>query len=961
MYTAKQGYTVINDTLKNPIPFGSGTKNYEVALQYSYGYDIDVCVKYSLSWTNGKSTDNVILTFADRDSYVVDEQYVYYTKPISGTGTLKIFTGVEFVNTKDSAYYGESLTINILEVKTYKAELDSNKINSFYTTSHKLFVANSLASEGWLKAKNSSLINLDAHVMVYNYRYDINHGITYPEYKGAYKKEYVVNNSVKTVTNAVNTGGNRYYAGIGFYIITKDKPVSVTGYAYGSWQGEFQADNNIRFNYSEGWVNASDNKSSNVSSSYIGEGPNRVNKYTYKIPANSTAFIQMVDSIEITTVAAFDVANIPTTKVNVSLNDVSFENSKIVSAEISTSSTYTATNDYSKPNFTVFNSSLFNGDMFNISKSSTQTFNSHITITNNTEQIKNVSVSYKLRYYASNGSTSSDSSGDSLSSNYWYRYVGESSSLANTSVLNNTINGINPYSSVQLVLNYTVTDALYSVLSGEYDLWLEIVPTITETSSSNTLVGVETNVDENIVEFSIKNNSNKVVSISSVTGTIYNYTESYTNLATQPNDWLSNYWQYCYLSDGKYVNYTSATFDANNCYRDDSYFSSSNYSISGLSLELQPNEVKTFDTKTYVDIKNLSIALSAVVTAQTPQEIALINQAEQNLLDYSTMQNGSIADATGLSFSSANRVKTGFIYLTAGVYQVSSRNGVKPHYYAHKYSQENEASHIEYIRTRIITTGDLNQGIFIIDEDCYFKTVFVPSDSSGTTILDLTNMYQYQPTLIKLNNYLDYAEFENGSYAKATGADYTATNRVRIELLRLSAGTYYFGSTELKTNTLHRYESDDESTYIGYTSLNLVDNIGLKSTTFTLTEDCYVRFAIMPVDETAITDLSVENVANYIPFLIKLQDVNENDTALINYSASCYYVRFNGIYTGSNPNIITKNGWNYYIGVVQPNQILNIEGVGITNFEKIEVKNNMYSDTDMIWTDVLTEFNNYFK
>ena len=77
-YLAKQENVIINDTSTTPIAFGLGGRSSEVSIQYSYSYDFDIRIQYSLSWSNGKSTDNVILRFADRDSFIVDNNYIYY-------------------------------------------------------------------------------------------------------------------------------------------------------------------------------------------------------------------------------------------------------------------------------------------------------------------------------------------------------------------------------------------------------------------------------------------------------------------------------------------------------------------------------------------------------------------------------------------------------------------------------------------------------------------------------------------------------------------------------------------------------------------------------------------------------------------------------------------------------------------------------------------------------------------
>ena len=115
-YLGNQQIHLINDTEKNPISFGEGSHNFEIALQYSVDYDFDVRIQYALSWSGGASSDNVILNFANKDNVINDDKYIYLAKSVAaGSGKLTLINGVEFVNPKDSSYDGKNLTITILD------------------------------------------------------------------------------------------------------------------------------------------------------------------------------------------------------------------------------------------------------------------------------------------------------------------------------------------------------------------------------------------------------------------------------------------------------------------------------------------------------------------------------------------------------------------------------------------------------------------------------------------------------------------------------------------------------------------------------------------------------------------------------------------------------------------------------------------------------------------------------
>jgi hypothetical protein len=84
----------------------------------------------------------------------------------------------------------------------------------------------------------------------------------------------------------------------------------------------------------------------------------------------------------------------------------------------------------------------------------------------------------------------------------------------------------------------------------------------------------------------------------------------------------------------------------------------------------------------------------------------------------------------------------------------------------------------------------------------------------------------------------------------------------------------------------------------------------------------------------------------------------------VNSSAKSYYVRFTGIYAGSNSSIETSGGYNYFIGIIRPNQILTtpLSSVGTVSF--IEATSTYSNAVLSSWNAVdavLSAYNNYFR
>lgn len=591
-YMAIQEHVVINDTDSNPITFSDISNITDVAIEYSYGYDFDIRIKYSLIWLAGStntalSTNNVILNFPNRDSFIVDDSYIYYKDTIpAGCDRLKIISSVDFIDVYDITYIGHTLKIKIDEVKITKS-------STAYTDANPLFLASSVASTAWMKYKNSSDIT-GAYVIMYNKHTNYDTGVAYPGNSTAYNRAVGTGN---IVDSSKWIGGNRAYGGMGIYIITGDTPFMLKATVTGAWLDDdnnselFVFVNNIKMNYSNGWKVAS-RHSSNVFD---------VCEYQYIIPANSAVYLEIIDSIEITSAANLDQSDYTNFRIATSLyiNNSTFLYSSaftngVASGTISqaTDMVYAPAETYTKSNITIINTTKYNSALYNVYRGGQQEYRGHVTLINNTSNKMKVTLNFSINYFISNGQnllfTGSSGSYTYASSfnnpSLWYREDKNASSgfgvnvnaehftlLGNTAILNTYIA---PFSAVNVLESYSVS--LHSVIEAQYnnyDTWSELEPTITSnnttTETSNKIL-VDTTISRSPTRttliVSVKNNTSETLSITNVPYTISERIANYSPLSVKPSDWESNYWEYYYYSSGSYIRNNSKTWAASTYY-----------------------------------------------------------------------------------------------------------------------------------------------------------------------------------------------------------------------------------------------------------------------------------------------------------------------------------------------------------------------------------------------------------
>ncbi len=650
-YATNQQYSIINDTVNNPIPFGSGAHNYEVAIKYSFGYDFDIRIRYSLEWSGGNNNDtnNVILNYANRDGYIVDNQYIYYKDTISaGNDTLMLFTGVDFIDSSDESYIGASLTINIDEVRIYKK-------SDTYNESHSLYV-DTEAGRAWIQYKNSSSIN-GAYVLIYNKRSEQNYYVSHPGLESAYYKSLSATNVVESYRWA---GGNKYYGGLSAYIITGNQPITLSTSIVGTWRyltspSQAVSENNIKYNYSSDWI----------FDSYQSNGVFENRHYKYTIPRNSAVYVEFIDSIEITCRTPSNIENFNDYAVSTSFilngnqyTDDNFNNG-ICETTISTAGTFSGTTNYSQPSIDVINTSTYQPGLYDITLGvvgGSQTFDTNISLTNNTaNKIRVSSVTFQLKYTLSNAQHHTSSSDEfNNAENQWCR---KENQIAISLSAENINNYIAPYTTINIKSSFSTSlaDEIVNTYLGRYDAWVELVitninyTTVADTVTTNSL-SVEASAEQTssgtTITYNVKNKSNEVISNVSANISLAQLEPSYDRQSTQPSDWMSSFWKYYYLNNGEYVQVQSNVWSASYQYYSLSYISrnisitnptlyngfvQNNNTFTSTSLSLQPNETAKIVSFNISNTDNELVLTGSAngQSAMTSTQIDIVNEGTE--------------------------------------------------------------------------------------------------------------------------------------------------------------------------------------------------------------------------------------------------------------------------------------------------------------------------------------------
>ena len=546
---------------------------------------------------------------------------------------------------------------------------------------------NSIAGNTWIAHK---VVDLDykltkdeaavARVITYNYRYNVANGLAYPNPEGAYRRlaSAETNNSL-TTENTKWIGGNRGYAGIGVYIVTGSVPVEIKARVTGIWkntdddttESDLAFENNIKYNYSydyalaAGWKHDSWDPTSKLFETCY---------YDKIVPANTTCYIEVVDSIEITSVSfpseAYTGKKVVTNSIVI--NGTTFTGK--ISCKTIANVSSPATTNYIKSNITKVNTSKYANLL--VDTTGQQTFNTSISLVNNTANYQTISnIGYQLRYRLSNGNgtfmfdTDSDSTADTrpeellgsdaypntetgikslfnnTSSVYYSIYesidfVVDSKTYAQVGEGKSAVN-IAPYTSINILTSVSVSGANLAELCKEwntnynYDIFVELVPSF-ENTSRNAIadISVEAEVNGTTVDFYLKNNTDKTLTDVNAMVYAYTYSETWSTVASQPSDWAYAYWKYYKSEGGQRFDSLPTTYPSGvkSLSLTKTYLLNNKY-VSDTAVTLLPNEAKKVKTITKDVSKGLFIfETSTAANIRSSSVPILVNAGTNNAM-----------------------------------------------------------------------------------------------------------------------------------------------------------------------------------------------------------------------------------------------------------------------------------------------------------------------------------------
>ena len=145
-------------------------------------------------------------------------------------------------------------------------------------------------------------------------------------------------------------------------------------------------------------------------------------------------------------------------------------------------------------------------------------------------------------------------------------------------------------------------------------------------------------------------------------------------------------------------------------------------------------------------------------------------------------------------------------------------------------------------------------------------TIYGDSVQNGTPTPD--NPIEVESVGEKTKNLFDVSKSENGTLDSGNGTDLGTDkypNRCRSGFIFLTAGSYVVSFNELVStgNYIHTYYSNNASSWIERLVFSKIGSVSR----FTLTNDCYVRFTIQPINTNSDLVLNTETLKNYQPQL----------------------------------------------------------------------------------------------
>lgn len=333
--------------------YSPGSYNNQLSINYGFRENYDLIIRFSATYSNtSHKANDFSLNFANRDMWLVDmgssnglkiengqtvtdstqlyynltsssnkiEGVMYYMGKLTGSGTMPIISGVNFYSSSNNSfnYVGDTLTVKLTPEYVKSDNSNYNAGHTFNVTKDG-FVPNVSIFNSWTSFMDDTYKTAgNAQYLIYNgYVYDKTNSkdmsLQYPKDDSVIKSDdsglvnpeaasptYANTSYRYTVTDGARsyealTAGNRYYGGLGVYVIpniqaTTNKLITVGITIRYVWQKDGQI----------AGFSPSGIVSLKTSSDITTITKNATNYYYYKAQITSPTYINVLDYIMLT-------------------------------------------------------------------------------------------------------------------------------------------------------------------------------------------------------------------------------------------------------------------------------------------------------------------------------------------------------------------------------------------------------------------------------------------------------------------------------------------------------------------------------------------------------------------------------------------------------------------------------------------------------------------------------------
>ncbi|MBQ7798217.1 MAG: hypothetical protein IJ371_03755 [Clostridia bacterium] len=543
--------------------YSPGVVNNQLTIDYGFRQEQDLMIEFTVTYSNTTHIANDFsINFANRDDWVVDmgttndwipggeattyynltsssytfSGVMYYMGTKTGSGTMPIISGVTFYTSPNNSYNymlsGDTLTITLTPVYT-KTDIDNyTTSHSFYSTSNNVEAFNNWAN--YMKQRGDGTVANATSIMIYNAYVDQARSIGYPHDDSAMNADGTINTTLKTqpvysntahryqvnddgrTYNAI-TAGNKYYGGLGAYVIPSASLQTVSIVVNYFWQKNGTQGGTTQSGVVELQYGSEIQTITTGTSSY----------YCYKSRITKPTYVNILESIMLTAVENKTIIANDYTLIlnNISVNAVTDATSIPTGDDDSTWSSGTAI-----PTYEIHNSTATSPILARVSDvySSSEVYEANVSITNNspyTMAINKVVISSSLWYAEYETKTKTDeTTGQTITYNVLKPMVmGDGYLPSGALIYDDTLwsvgyqNGVFTFSANSDVAHYVPSGYTMTIIKGvevpettacqgedlAYDFWCSLdvsIPTngisdkgITYTNASTT--GVETIIE----------------------------------------------------------------------------------------------------------------------------------------------------------------------------------------------------------------------------------------------------------------------------------------------------------------------------------------------------------------------------------------------------------------------------------------------------------------------------------